>query len=204
MGIPPDRIAQMFELFAQGDNSLARSEGGLGIGLTPVRSIVEQHGGNVEGRSEGQGQGQRSRIVRLPSIASAVGHTAGQESPLPSAAQSRRVILIEHNRDMALTLERLVRTMGHDVHVAHSGLDGLELARTHRPEVVLLDIGLPGMDGYEVARRLRAGADSADIRIIAISGYGRDEDRRMSAEAGIDHHLVKPVSTQALAGLLSG
>jgi PAS domain S-box-containing protein len=200
-GIPPGKIADMFELFAQGEGSPARSEGGLGIGLTLVKSLVEMHGGSVTATSEGLGQGSEF-TVRLP--AARRRDVKGEEAAgLAAMNEGSRVLVVDDNVDTALGMQRLLKMMGHDVAIAHGGHEALEVAREHGPAFVLLDIGLPGMDGYEVASRMRQEACCKHTVIVAISGYGQDEDRTRSKEAGIDHHLVKPVDQDALLTLLS-
>jgi PAS domain S-box-containing protein len=202
-GIPPEKIPQMFELFAQGDRSIARSEGGLGIGLTLVKNLVELHGGSVAARSEGPGRGSEF-TVRLPAVpAPSSSPSPDANRPAPAAAPPRRarVLVVDDNEDSALGLARLLRLLGHDVEVAHDGPAALRAAGRARPDDVLLDIGLPGMDGYQVASRLRAEG-FGETRIIAVSGYGEAAARRRSREAGFDHHLVKPVDHEALLALL--
>jgi CheY-like chemotaxis protein len=200
IGIPPEQISRMFDLFAQGDRSLARSEGGLGIGLTLVRALTEMHGGHVAARSEGRGRGSEFSVT-LP----ATDEPADREVSSPAAESpvtgARRILVVDDNVDTARGMSRLLSRLGQQVHTAHDGPSAIEAARAFHPEFVLLDIGLPGMDGYQVARRMRE-AGGADAVIIAVSGYGREEDRRMSKEAGIDHHLVKPVDLEALAALI--
>jgi PAS domain S-box-containing protein len=201
VGIPPEQLSQMFELFAQGDRTLARSEGGLGIGLTLARSLAEMHGGSVVARSEGRGRGSEF-TVRLPAARAAADNGPPPTAP-PAArlAAARRVLVVDDNADTAQGLSRLMAGHGHDVRTCHDGPSALEAAAEYRPDVVLLDIGLPGMDGLQVARRLReAGSDAF---IIAVSGYGQDDDRRRSRDAGIDHHLVKPVDHVTLLRLIA-
>jgi CheY-like chemotaxis protein len=204
IGVPPDVLGRVFEPFVQSDGSLARSEGGLGIGLTLVRSLVEMHGGSVEACSPGLGQGSEF-TVRLPvRIPQALPETNGRplEAGAFSPARPVRVLVVEDNIDAAESLATLLRIWGHEVHVVHDGLQALEAAREQRPEVVLLDIGLPGLDGYQVAQRLREeGLD--DALLVAMTGYGQPEDRRRSREAGIHHHFVKPVEPFVLRNLLA-
>jgi CheY-like chemotaxis protein/two-component sensor histidine kinase len=200
-GMPPEKIAEMFELFAQGDRSIARSEGGLGIGLTIVKSLVELHGGSVVARSEGLGRGSEFTI-RLPVVHSGkpVSHSLPPEWS-PQADGHSRILVVDDNKDTATGLARLLRLLGHETATAFDGPAAIEAAHRHQPEYILLDIGLPGMDGYEVAQRLRAeGFTSATI--IAISGYGEDAARRRSREAGFDHHLVKPIKPDELTAIL--
>ncbi len=203
VGIPPEKIPEMFELFAQGERSIARSEGGLGIGLTIVRKLSEMHGGAVSAHSEGPGKGSEF-TVRLPAATAAV-PASPASLPVPRNGAERepsRILVVDDNIDTARGLARLMALFGHTVETAHDGASALEAARTMRPEFVLLDIGLPGMDGYEVCERLRLEESCAGARIIAISGYGQDEDRRRSRAAGFDHHLVKPVELGELKALL--
>jgi CheY-like chemotaxis protein/anti-sigma regulatory factor (Ser/Thr protein kinase) len=202
MGIPPEKIPQMFELFAQGDRTLARSEGGLGIGLTVVKKLVEMHGGSVTATSEGGGRGSEF-TVRLPMAARPAGRRAKDATPASDRGKSARILVVDDNVDTARGMARLLELLGHEVAIAHSGPEGIDMAREHRPDFVLLDIGLPGMDGYEVASRLRREECCKDTVIIAVSGYGQDEDRRRSTEAGFDHHLIKPLDHDTLLSLLS-
>jgi PAS domain S-box-containing protein len=208
-GIPPELLPRIFDLFVQGERSLARSEGGLGIGLTLVQSLVEQHGGTVTVQSAGSGEGSEF-IVRFP-IAGAARLPAGHlESPLPPAAAAgadhgppgRRVLLVEDNADAAETLAELIRRWGHAVNVCADGRAALAAAADFRPHVVVLDIGLPGMDGYEVARRLQQEKPSTPPLLVAVTGYGHDEARRRSEEAGFHHHLTKPVQLTELRRLI--
>ncbi|WP_435011628.1 ATP-binding protein [Tundrisphaera lichenicola] len=202
LGIPPAKLPQMFDLFTQGDRSLARSEGGLGIGLTVVKRLVELHGGSVEAKSEGPGKGSEFTI-RLPKVARPVASVSRGGLPTSARRNSARILVVDDNVDTARGMERLLKLLGHELAVAHSGPSGIELARKLRPEFVLLDIGLPGMDGYEVASHLRREECGKDAVIIAVSGYGQDEDRRRSKEAGFDHHLIKPLDHDALISLIS-
>ncbi|WP_165250277.1 hybrid sensor histidine kinase/response regulator [Paludisphaera soli] len=202
IGIPPETLPQMFELFAQGDRSLARSEGGLGIGLTVVKKLVEMHAGKVEAFSEGLGKGS-AFTIRLPRAARPVALTPKQGPTAAGEAKSSRILVVDDNVDTARGMARLLKLLGHEVAVAHDGPEGIEAARRHWPDFVLLDIGLPGMDGYEVASRLRREECGRHAVIVAVSGYGQDEDRRRSKEAGMDHHLLKPLDYDALLSLLS-
>ncbi|MBV8074888.1 MAG: PAS domain S-box protein [Planctomycetaceae bacterium] len=203
MGITPELLPRIFDLFAQGDRTMARSEGGLGIGLTLVQKLTEMHGGSITAASEGRGKGSEF-TVRLPALEEPAARKPRTWGTLPRVARpSSRVLVVDDNVDSALGLSRLLKLLGHEVQVAHDGPAALEEARAHRPEVVLLDLGLPGMDGYEVAQRLRAEECCKDALIIAVSGYGRPEDLRHSKEAGFDHHLVKPVDYEVLMTLFS-
>jgi len=192
----------MFELFAQGDRSLARSEGGLGIGLTLVRSLAEMHGGSVTATSEGPGKGSEF-IVRLPAVAARAEEMPRLPAKTPQTIAHRaRILVVDDNVDMVRGLVRLLELLGHDVQTAYDGPTAIETARVHRPEFVLLDLGLPGMDGYQVATRLRQEQGSQDAVIIAVSGYGQEDDRCRSREAGFNHHLVKPIDHNVLVTLV--
>lgn len=203
IGIPPEQLPQIFELFAQGNPSLARSEGGLGIGLTLVKSLAELHGGSLVAKSEGPGKGSEF-IVRLPAARS---QESSAERPAigcaPGSIGGRKILVIDDNIDTARGMARLLGLNGHELQTAHSGPEGIAAARAFHPDVILLDIGLPGMDGYEVARRLKEERELADVLIIAVTGYGQDEDRKRSSSAGIDYHLVKPIDHEVLVTLLA-
>ena len=203
VGILPEKLPEMFELFTQGDRSLARSEGGLGIGLTVVKKLVELHGGSVSATSGGPGLGSEF-TVRFPSANRPEEAGASPEPPAPTTRRPRsRILVVDDNVDTARGLARLLGRAGHEVRAVHGGLEGIEAAREFRPEIVLLDIGLPGMDGYQVASTLRQGESGGDLLIIALSGYGQEEDRKLSRRAGFDQHLVKPVDFDELLSLLA-
>jgi CheY-like chemotaxis protein len=191
-------MPRIFDLFAQGDGTAARSEGGPGIGLTLVRNLAEMHGGSVVAASDGPGQGS-AFTARLLAFEGSAAPTSGPHATLPRAARpGSRVLVVDDNLDNARGLSRLLNLLGHNVRTVHDGPEAIEAARAHRPEVVLLDIGLPGMDGYGVVGRLRADACCEGFLIIAVSGYGQPEDLRRSLAAVFDHHLVKPVDSDAL------
>ena len=200
VGIAPELLPRIFDIFVQGDRSLDRSKGGLGIGLTLVRRLVEQHGGTVAVASEGAGKGS-TFTVRLPAIARPVETRAPALSPRPSAA--RRVLVIEDNDDSRQMLRELIRLLGHEVYEAADGVTGVSSALALEPDLALVDIGLPGIDGYEVARRLREHPAGRHLLLVALSGYGLPEDRERSRTAGFDLHLVKPVDPARLAELLA-
>jgi CheY-like chemotaxis protein len=201
VGIPPEKLPEMFELFAQGDRTLARSEGGLGIGLTVVKKLVQMHGGNITAISEGIDKGS-AFSVRLPAAKRPPTAKTLVTEPASSPQPKSRILVVDDNVDTARGMARLLALLGHEVTTAHDGPEAIEVARAQRPGVVLLDIGLPGMDGYAVAAKLRQDGCCRAAVFIAISGYGQDEDRRRSKEAGFDHHLVKPVDHNALLTLL--
>jgi signal transduction histidine kinase len=203
IGIAPEMLPRVFELFAQADRSLDRARGGLGIGLTLVRSLVTMHGGTVTCRSDGLGKGS-AFVVRLPMVAPAVAVDPPPvvETP-PDCSRVFRVLVIDDNINSAESLALIIKLWGHDTRVAHGGPRALEIAAAYRPEIVLLDIGLPEMDGYAVARSLRATPGLEGTLLLAITGYSRDEDRQRSREAGFDHHLVKPLDLDALEALIA-
>jgi signal transduction histidine kinase/DNA-binding response OmpR family regulator len=204
MGIEPALLPNVFELFEQGQRSLDRSQGGLGVGLTLVQRLVQLHHGTVQARSAGPGQGAEF-IVRLPCLMD-VSTPAPQEEPLadmPPAHAVCRVLVVDDNVDAADTVALFLRMEGHSVETAHSGPEAVERAKAFEPDVVLLDIGLPGMDGFEVARRLRALPATRLSLVIALTGYGQKADQAHSRAAGFDHHLVKPADIAALAALIT-
>jgi signal transduction histidine kinase/DNA-binding response OmpR family regulator len=204
IGIAPELLARVFELFTQANRSLDRSQGGLGVGLTLVRRLIELHGGAVEAHSAGLGKGSEF-VVRLPALAPRSNHHTPSSTPTANGQsahpfQRLRAVVVDDNVDAAETLADLLRMLGHDAQVAHDGPGGLAMARASKPDVILLDIGLPGMSGYEVARRLRADPGFTAL-LVAVSGYGREEDRHQSMEAGIEHHFVKPLDFRQLQRL---
>ncbi len=201
MGIPPEKLPEMFKLFAQGERSIARSEGGLGIGLTIVQKLAEMHGGGVTASSEGTGRGS-TFTVHLPAASKErVGAAGGVAAPA-RPVEGSRILVVDDNADTARGMARLLRLLGNQVEIAGDCRTAIEMAGKLKPEFVLLDIGLPGMDGYQVAARLREEPCCRNALIIAISGYGQEEDRRRSAAAGFDHHLVKPVDFDSLITLI--
>lgn len=197
VGIPPEMLDRIFELFTQAPTDTARSDGGLGLGLTLVRSLVRLHGGSVSAASEGPGRGSEF-TVRLPLAAEAAPAEAlGTETASP---EGRCVVVVEDNEDARETLLELLEIWGHTVKTAEDGTRGAALILETKPEVALVDIGLPGMDGYGVARTVRAAGLAT--RLVAVTGYGQPEDRRRTAEAGFDLHLVKPVDLEELSRVL--
>jgi signal transduction histidine kinase len=202
IGIPADKLGEIFEMFAQVDTSVERAHGGLGIGLTIVRLLVELHGGTVVARSRGPGRGSEF-IVRL--LAADGGGAAAEPSsrtPVAHASAGRRVLVVDDNTDAAESLAMLLECEGHVVRVAHDGPSALVLARELSPEVILLDLGMPTMSGYEVAQRVRAEL-GAGVVLVAVTGWGQAEDRRRTREAGFDHHLVKPLDFDSLRAILA-
>ncbi|HET7133956.1 MAG TPA: response regulator, partial [Gammaproteobacteria bacterium] len=200
IGISAEMLSRIFEPYQQANRSHERTTGGLGLGLTVCRRLVEMHGGTVEVHSEGLGRG--SQFVVRVALAEPLDTQRSSPAPESEPPPARRVFVIDDNRDAADTLARLMEMWGHDVSTYTSGPAALEAAAASLPDVVLLDIGMPGMDGFEVARRLRALSGSCGLRVIAMTGYGGADDRRKSADSGIDEHLVKPVDLTALQSLL--
>lgn len=201
VGIPADMLEHIFEPFVQVDRSLDRSQGGLGVGLTLARRLVELHGGTIVARSAGPGRGSEF-VVRLPAVGAPAPMEEAAHAPEAPGGRGARVLVVDDNRDAAESLGALVEALGHEARVVHDGASALDVAARWRPDLVLLDIGLPRLDGYEVARRLRA-ALGPGVVLAAVTGYGRDEDRRRSRAAGFDHHLVKPVDVHVLERLLA-
>jgi signal transduction histidine kinase/DNA-binding response OmpR family regulator len=192
-GIPPERLSSMFELFVQGDQGDDRSHhGGLGIGLTLVRSLVQLHGGTVDAFSEGPGKGSEF-VIRLPASAREAPRPQAAAQAPPQAHQRRRILVVDDDTDAADMLSEALRAAGHEVREEHDGASALVAAAQFQPDVVLLDLGLPGMGGLEVARRLRGYPQLAGVHIVALTGFGHEADRSRSAAVGIESHLVKPV-----------
>ena len=202
IGISAAQLPHIFDLFVQGDISLERTTSGLGIGLTLVKSLVELHGGRVEARSDGPGRGSEF-VFRLPGLLeSGLAHAVAS----PDAAgegRGQRVLVVDDNRDSAESLAMMLELSGFTVHKAHDGLDAVNVAARLRPDVILLDIGLPSLNGYDVCRRIRQQPEAGEALIVALTGWGQEEDKRRSREAGFDSHLVKPVNLQVLVTLIN-
>jgi PAS domain S-box-containing protein len=203
VGIPADQLPHIFEMFAQVDQSLERSQGGLGIGLTLVKWLTEMHGGTVEAHSEGRGKGSEF-IVRLPIVSE-------QPTQLPSgSAESERkvasgpckVLIVVDSEDTASSMRTMLLMMGHDVHIARDGIQAMEAAGSYQPDVVLLDLSLPKLSGYEVARIIRQQPGGKDMKLVALTGWGQEEDKRRSTEVRFDYHVLKPVEPAELEALL--
>ncbi len=203
VGIPPDMLAIVFEMFTQIDHTLERSQGGLGIGLTLVKRLVEMHDGTVTTHSEGQGHGSEF-VVRLPIL---IEVPKAPQFPSPDgdnpSQMPRRILVVDDNRDAAKTMAILLRLTGNDVEMAHDGMEAVERAETYQPDLILLDIGLPKLNGYAVCRAIREQSWGKEIVMFALTGWGQEEDRRKSKEAGFDGHLVKPVEYAALVKVLA-
>ncbi|MFD2365466.1 PAS domain S-box protein [Pseudoduganella sp. GCM10020061] len=203
IGLAPDFLEGVFDMFSQAQRTADRSQGGLGIGLALVRSLVELHRGSVTAHSAGLGQGSEF-IVRLPRVAAPAPQERAPERPLASVhGGGLRLMVVDDNVDAAAMLAMFLESTGHSVAVEYDSRRALERAREERPDVMLLDIGLPGMDGNELARRLRAQPETAGATLIAVTGYGQEQDRRATAEVGFDHHFVKPVDIPQLSALLA-
>jgi CheY-like chemotaxis protein len=200
IGISAEMVARIFEPYQQASQSRERATGGLGLGLTVCKRLMEMHGGSVEAHSDGPGHGARF-VARL---ALAQPRTGGRvvDAPGARASAALRVLIVDDNSDAAESLARVIQTSGHDVRVVSNGAAAIASVATFRPDAVLLDIAMPGMDGYEVARRLRALPNGREMRLIAMTGYGSPQDRARSAESGFDHHLVKPLDLAQLERLL--
>jgi PAS domain S-box-containing protein len=200
-GIPPDKLDTIFDMFMQVDSTSDRSQGGLGIGLTLVKRLVEMHRGTIEPRSAGEGLGSEF-VVRLPVLARppATART-GSEGPAKSPSE-RRILIVDDNQDSADSLSMLLEITGNKTFLAHDGVEAVKAVEKYRPQVVLLDIGLPKLDGHEVCRRIREQPWGKDIVVIALTGWGQEDDRRKSQEAGFNGHLVKPVDYDQLLELL--
>ncbi len=201
IGLTPEMLTEVFELFAQVDKTLDRARGGLGIGLAVVKKIVEMHGGSVTASSAGLGKGSEFSI-RLDALNDRA-PSRGQERGQGGAALTRRILVVDDSVDTAIGMARLLRMAGHEVEIVHDGNAAIETARAFHPEVLLLDLGLPGLSGYEVAAILSKEPEFKDSIFIAASGYGQDQDREQSRAAGFDHHVAKPVDFDLLTDLIA-
>jgi len=216
IGIETELLPRIFDLFVQGDHSLARAQGGMGIGLTLVKRLVEMHGGHVSASSAGQGQGSEF-VVRLPALSPAVTEEPG-ETPAVAASvgqgmtyrprivggkRNRRVLVVDDNVDAAESIALVLRLSGYEAACVYDGPAALDAANDYRPDVFVLDIGLPGMTGYELAHKLREQPQFRKTPIVAVTGYGQYDDRQRSRQAGFDYHLTKPVNPDVLQVLLN-
>ena len=209
VGIEPAELQRVFDMFSQGDPGGERTRSGLGIGLTLARNLVELHGGAVTASSPGRGHGS-TFVVRLPldgasaGVPAPVQVAAAAADPGAAPATTRRILVVDDNHDSADTLGAMLMLLGGDVRVAYDGPAALQAYDEFHPALVVLDLGMPGMDGYEVARRMRQRDDGGNSMLVALTGWGQDSDRESTAQAGFDHHLVKPVGLDAVRTLLSG
>ena len=199
-GIPHDKLDSIFDMFMQVDRTADRAQGGLGIGLTLVKRLAEMHGGSIEAKSAGEGQGSEF-VVRLP-VLSKPSDVTQAPAIEPELSPQRRILIVDDNRDSADSLAMLLEITGNKTYMAHDGIEAIEAIKEHRPELVLLDIGLPKLDGHEVCRHVRQQPWGKDIVMIALTGWGQEDDRRKSEEAGFNGHLVKPVDYDTLLELL--
>jgi len=203
IGIPAPAIARIFEMFYQGDEGRPPRGGGLGVGLTLARSLVEMHGGRITATSGGRDRGSEFK-VRLPVAERAAVADEKEQQTADKPLGGHRVLIVDDNTDAARTLGMLVETLGdNEVHVAYNGSDALRIAEERRPDIVLLDLKMPGMDGYEVARRLRSESWGRDLTLVAVTGWTLDDHKRRSRDAGFDRHLTKPADVAALEAVLS-
>jgi CheY-like chemotaxis protein len=202
IGIPAEMLTRVFDMFVQVDRSFEKTSGGLGIGLTLVRRLVEMHGGTIQARSAGTGTGSEF-IVTLPAVVSprSLGDQRSVRVRAVSTGNRRKILVADDNEDAAQCLAEALRLMGHDVQTVADGAAAVAIAEADGPEVVLLDLGMPRMDGYEAARRIRSRFGQK-VLIVAVSGWGQHEDQRRSREAGFDRHLVKPVDLSDVVALV--
>ncbi len=201
IGIASESIGSIFEMFSQVEGVTGRSDGGLGIGLALVKGLTELHGGTIEARSAGLGHGSEFTL-RLPLSPLRPGESPRAADPAPPAARSR-ILIADDNRDAADSLSMLLELAGHEVRVAHHGRAALSLAQAFRPDVALLDIGMPDLSGYEVAQELRREPWGRGIQLIALTGWGQEKDRQQALEAGFNQHLTKPIDPDQLEALIS-
>jgi CheY-like chemotaxis protein len=202
MGIPPEMLEYVFEPFAQLDRPFGVVDGGVGIGLTLAKRLIELHRGRIEARSAGRGQGTEF-LIHLPTTAAAEAERARAPEGHWDLSVTRRVLIADDNHDAAVSLSMLLQSLGHETRVAHDGIEALAEAELFHPEVVLLDIGMPRLNGYETARRIRSRAWAANTQIVAVTGWGQETDRHRAREAGFHRHLVKPADLDALIDIMS-
>jgi PAS domain S-box-containing protein len=206
LGIPPDKLDTVFEMFGQLDRSLETGYRGLGIGLTLVKALVHMHGGTIEAQSEGLGKGSVFNVwlpIAVGTEASSAAHVPRDPAPEVRSIANCRVLLVDDNRDVACSLARLIRLLGHEIRIAFDGPEALQIADEFRPDVVLMDIGLPKLNGYDAARAIRSKPWGKTMTLVALTGWGRKSDRRRSHESGFDRHLTKPVEAEVLESLLN-
>jgi CheY-like chemotaxis protein len=202
IGIPKEMLHRIFDMFTQVDRSIERSHGGLGIGLTLVKRLIEMHGGSVEATSDGEGLGSEFAI-RLPIVVGLWRESTSDEIESAAPGSKRRILIADDNEQAARVLGMLLAALGNEVRVAYDGLAAVEMAAEFRPDVVLLDIGMPKLNGYDTARRIRELPGGKEVVLAALTGWGQEEDKRRTREAGFDHHFVKPVEPAALQRLLA-
>ncbi|HZN02528.1 MAG TPA: ATP-binding protein, partial [Candidatus Polarisedimenticolia bacterium] len=203
MGIPPEMLPKVFDIFTQVDRTIEAAQGGLGIGLSLVKGLVEMHGGTVEARSEGRGKGSEF-VVQLPVRSLEAEKQRSDWGGATTRIPSRRVLIVDDNRDAAVSLAAMLNFMGNETQTAHDGYEALDVAASFRPDLVMLDIGMPRLSGYDTARRIREQPWGRGMVLVALTGWGQEEDRRKSKDAGFDSHLVKPIEPGAMERLLAG
>lgn len=202
IGIPPAMLDKVFVMFTQVDRTLERTTGGLGIGLSLVKGLVEMHGGTIKAKSDGEGKGSEF-VVRLPVMIEASNLQPSCSTDVQTVMSSHRVLVVDDNRDGANSLAMMLRIMGNETRTAYDGQAGVDVAGEFGPDVILFDIGLPKLNGHEACRKIREKARGKNVVMIAVTGWGQDDDRRSSKEAGFDHHMVKPVDPKALMAMLA-
>jgi signal transduction histidine kinase len=202
IGISADLLPKVFDMFVQAEHRLSRGHGGLGLGLTLVKTLVHMHGGQVEARSDGPAKGSEF-IVTLPLLCSAPTIEPPEATPA-AAVVSRRILVLDDNMDAADSLARLLTLRQHDVRVAHNGREALQIRNEFHPEIAILDLGMPGIDGFAVARELRASANGSAIKLVALTGWGGPDDRQRTQATGFDHHFVKPITVNDLELITAG
>jgi CheY-like chemotaxis protein len=195
-------LPRVFDLFTQVDRTLEKSQGGLGVGLTIVKRLIEMHGGRVEAHSEGYGLGSEF-IVRLPVAVPAAPEQQGDGEAPAQPTVGHRILLADDNVDAATSLALMLQMMGHEVRTAHDGLEAVAAASEFRPDLILMDIGMPKLNGYDACRRIREQPGGKDVVMVALTGWGQDEDKRRSEEAGFNTHLIKPVEPATIENLLT-
>jgi len=193
----------VFDIFTQVDRTIEAAQGGLGIGLSLVKGLVEMHGGTVEAKSEGRGKGSEF-VVRLPVRSLEASKPRSEWGAAMTRTPSRRVLIVDDNRDAAVSLAAMLNFMGNETQTAHDGYEALDVAASFRPDLVMLDIGMPRLSGYDTARRIREQPWGRVMVLVALTGWGQEEDRRKSKDAGFDSHLVKPIEPGAMERLLAG
>jgi CheY-like chemotaxis protein len=202
IGMAPETVQDVFGIFSQATPALQRSQGGLGIGLYLVRSLAEMHGGSVAAASPGAGRGSRFSVTLPLAPDAAEGAAPQQAAAGDSQTATLRVMVADDNRDGADSLAALFRMLGNEVRTAYDGLEAVQVAATYRPQLAVLDIGMPRLNGYDAARRIREQAQQRKLVLVALTGWGQESDRQRAAEAGFDRHLTKPVTPEALLELL--
>jgi len=202
VGIAPDQLPRVFDMFVQLEASLDRAQGGLGLGLALAKRLVEMHGGTIEAHSKGAGEGAEF-VVHLPMLAESANVVVEETGDLPAAPDPRLILVVDDNHDSADSLAMVLRLSGHEVHTAYDGLDAVAAAARLQPDVILLDIGLPGLNGYDAGRRIREERGDKKLLLVALTGWGQSDDKSRTRAAGFDLHLIKPVDLSVLGKMLA-